>query len=93
VPPLGAGLSSALTLLRVSPSDHLRSRSGASVLKGQACVGNQDQDGLFSLDDGLYQIRYFRFEAIDLTRDDGLAFPAAELSALGDFFHSLLAAW
>jgi hypothetical protein len=70
-----------------------RNRFGASVLKGQPWVGNEDQAGLFSLDDGLWLIPYFRYEAMDLTRDDGVGFPAGELSALGDFFHSLLAAW
>jgi hypothetical protein len=69
-----------------------RNRFGAGVLNGQPLVGNEDQEGLFSLDDGLFLIPYFRFEAIDLTREDGVGFPAGELSALGDFFHSLLAA-
>jgi hypothetical protein len=48
---------------------------------------------LLSLDDGLFLIPQFRHETFDLFGNGGVCFTARELSALRDFFHSLLAAW
>ena len=70
-----------------------RARFGSGVLRGTLCVENDDRPGLFGLGGGYYLLPYFRPEAIDLARDDGVAFPSLGRSALSDFLCSLLADW
>jgi DNA invertase Pin-like site-specific DNA recombinase len=84
-----------------------RARFGSGVLGGQPGVGylwvgkERDERHPFRLDSGYYLLPYFRPEAMDLARDDGVGvpapdaagFPAADRSIVADFFQTLFAAW
>lgn len=64
------------------------------MLSGQPWVPEEDRADPFRLDaDGVFLMPYFRPEAVDLARDDGLGFPSPGGTALHDFLCSFLAAW
>ena len=67
---------------------------GSGGLRGQGWVGKGgDERRRFSLDDGYHLMPYFRPEAIDLARADGVGFLSLGRSALSDLLCSLLADW
>jgi hypothetical protein len=67
-----------------------RARSGSGVLRGRPWAANEARDYPFRLEDGYCLLPYFRPEAIDLARDDGVGFPTPGRSALSDFLCSVL---